>query len=52
MEVEDVVDAPLFDIRASHSTHVLAHYDALIDSLEVRPAIHVHHSYLWIEGHG
>ena len=52
VEVEHVVDTPLFDIRAAHTTHELAHDHALVDSLEEWAPVDIHHGDLWVERHG
>ena len=52
VEVEYVVDAPLFDIRTAHTTHKLAHDHALVDSLEEGTPVDIHHRDLRVERHG
>lgn len=51
MEVENVIDAPLFKIWTSHASHVLTNNHRLSDSLQVLPAVNIHHCNLWIESH-
>ena len=51
MKVEYVIDTPLFDIGASHSTHVLADEHRFIYGFEMLSAIYIHHCDLRVEPH-
>ena len=51
MEVKDVVDAPLLDVRSTVATHVLPNDHGLVDCLEMLPTIHVHDCDLRVELH-
>ena len=52
MEVENVIDAPLFKIGATHAPHILTDNHRLSDGLQMLPTVNIHHRNLWIESHG
>ena len=51
VEIEDVVEAPLFGVWSTHPTHVLAHKSDLSERLKMGTSIYVHKTDFGVESH-